>query len=198
MIAAARFSIRRAAKRGAVCPLTALILATISGVIANPPNLVFSQSRRFGRTIAGITVGQDNLDKVRSLYGPGAENIVTNVRTLCYHFEQERAYLSAGTFEGQNRIRSVLLTTFSSVDPGCHDTKVSGKHLLTGPDGIQLGDSMQRVTAAVGTPSKTGKLPVGPRKLLYGEYALAGGHATCQFESDKLILIDVEPMNKWA
>jgi hypothetical protein len=163
----------------------ALVIFGLSGILA-----IAAQSPRYGRTVASITVGQDNLDRVRSLYGSGAETTVDGVRSLCYHFAQNQAYLSVSTFERQVRVRSITLTTIADVTPGCRDANVSGKH-LTGPGGIQLGDTMQTVTAAIGRPSKTGKLHMGSHELQYADYAIVGGHATCQFESDKLILIGV-------
>src|SRR5215472_6673141 len=64
-------------------------------------------------TIAAVTAGVDDLDKVRSLYGNGAETSVQDIRGLCYYVEQDRAYLSVSSFEHENRVRSVTLTTFA-------------------------------------------------------------------------------------
>lgn len=150
-----------------------------------------AQTASFGRTIAGITVGQDDLAKVRLLYGGGAETDVQDVRTLCYFIEADQAYLSVSTFERQTRVRNITLTTFSAVMPGCHDAKIRGKH-LTGPAGVRLGASMQTVIAALGKPSDTGKMQLGKDALVYADYATAGGRGTCQFEGDKLVLLALE------
>lgn len=151
-----------------------------------------AQIAGFGRTIAGVTAGRDNLERVRSLYGPGAENIVDSIRSVCYHFEQPQAYLSLSTFERRSQVRSIVLTTFTSVDPGCHDIARGAHQPLTGPGGIKLGDTMKAVIAAIGKPSATGTLPTGNSDLLYADYSIAGAHATCEFANDKLVLIGIE------
>jgi hypothetical protein len=163
-----------------------LLLVVFIGTLATA-----AQPQRFGRTVAGITVGQDNVAKVRSLYGPGAENTTDHILTLCYHFVEDDAYLSVSTFEQQNRVRSITLTTLADVTPGCHDASVKGKS-PSGPSSVRLGDSMQKVIAAIGKPLNTGKLQAGDRELEYADYAIAGGHATCQFKGGKLIIISIE------
>ena len=95
-------------------------------------------------TIAAVTAGVDDLDKVRSLYGNGAETSVQDIRGLCYYVEQDRAYLSVSSFEHENRVQSVTLTTFADVAPRCRAATITGKH-LTALHGIGLGDSMAEV-----------------------------------------------------
>ena len=149
-----------------------------------------AQPQQFGRTIAGITVGRDSIATVRSLYGSGAENTINGILTLCYHFT-DGGYLSVSTFEHQSEIRSVTLTTLADITPGCHDAIIERKS-PSGPNSIQLGYSLQKVILAVGNPLKSGTLQAGSRQLEYADYPVAGGHAVCQFEHDKLIMIAVE------
>ncbi len=172
-------------------PLAGLIFLIVVVRICGPFAVAAPQPQGFGRVIAAITVGQDRLAKVRSLYGPGALTTVGDVQSLCYYVEQDQAYLSVSTFERESRVRSVTLTTFANVTPGCRDARISGKH-ITASRGIALGDPMAKVIDALGQPSDTGKLPIGGHDLLYADYAIPGGRATCQFEHDKLILISVE------
>lgn len=166
----------------------ALILATLVGGL---PALSAPEPQVFGRTIAGITAGQDRLATVRSLYGPGALSTVGDVQALCYFVEQDQAYLSVSTFERDTRVRSITLTTFPDVTPGCRESKITGKH-LTASSGVGLGDAMGKVIRAFGPPSQTGKLPITGHDLSYADYRIAGGRATCQFEHDRLVMVGVE------
>ena len=151
----------------------------------------FAQSARFGSTIAGITAGQDDLDKVRALYGAGAPTKTSDVQSLCYHFEADQAYLSVSTFAGQSRVRSITITTFAAVPPGCQDARVPGQH-LTGPSGVHLGDGMQTVLAALGQPADRGQIQIDHRTIEYVSYTLSRGTGTCQFEGGKLILAGLQ------
>ena len=143
-----------------------------------------------GELSPGITVGGDTIAKVRSLYGPGTENTTDQILTLCYHFT-DGGYLSVSTFEQQLTVRSITLTTLPDVAPGCHDPTV-GRTSPSGPDGVQLGYSVQKVISAIGKPLKIGNLQAGDRELEYADYPITGGHAVCQFEHGKLIMIAVE------
>jgi hypothetical protein len=142
-------------------------------------------------TIAAVTAGVDELDKVRSLYGNGAETTVQDIRGLCYYVEQDRAYLSVSSFEHQNRIRSVTLTTFADVTPACRAARITGKH-LTALHGIGLGDSMAEVKNALGASSGGGKVQMPNHELVYADYSVVGGQLTCQYEHEHLVLIAVE------
>lgn len=142
-------------------------------------------------TIAAVTAGADTLDKVRSLYGNGAEANIHDVRTLCYYVEQGGAYLSVSSFEHSNRIRNITLTTLADIAPGCQAARIAGRH-LTAVGGIGLGDSMDKVASLLGTPSDRGKMQMSNHKLTYTDYGVAGGQLTCQFEDGKLVLIAVE------
>lgn len=160
-------------------------------LLALLPVAATAQTQGFGRIVAGITVGQDRLAKVQSLYGPGALTKVGDVRSLCYYVEQNHSYLSVSTFERETRVRSVALTTFTNVAPGCRDARITGKH-LTASHGVALGDSKATVIHALGVPSQTGKVPLNGRDLSYANYTIPGGKATCYFEHGKLILIGLE------
>jgi hypothetical protein len=149
------------------------------------------QSAQFLPTIAGVTAGIDSLDKIRSLYGNGAETNVQDPRSLCYCVEQDRAYLSVSSFEHESRIRSIALTTFQDVAPGCHAARIIGKH-STALAGISLGDSTASVTSILGAPSGKDKMQMANHELVYTAYSVAGGQPTCQFEEDKLVVIAVE------
>jgi len=142
-------------------------------------------------TIAAVTAGVDDLDKVRSLYGNGAETSVQDIRGLCYYVEQDRAYLSVSSFEHENRVRSVTLTTFADIAPRCRAATITGKH-LTALHGIGLGDSMAKVQSALGAPSGGGKMQMANHELVYADYSVAGGQLTCQYEREHLVLIAVE------
>lgn len=163
-----------------------LVFFALSGILH-----CTAQTRAFGRTVAEITVGRDTLDSVRALYGPGAQTNVQNVRTLCYYVESDQTYLTVSTFQSQNRVSTVSITTFTAVMPGCRDAKVTGKH-VTGPAGVRLGESMQAVFDALGKPSDTGKIKIGIHQMAYSNYAIAGGLGTCQFEGDKLVLLAIQ------
>ena len=136
-------------------------------------------------------MGIDTLDKVRSLYGNGAATNVQDIRSLCYYVEQDRAYLSVSSFEHETRIRSIALTTFQDVAPGCQGARIAGKH-LTAMAGISLGDSTAKVSSILGAPSGRGKAQMANHELVYTDYSLVGGQLTCQYEEDKLVLIAVE------
>jgi len=167
------------------------MFAVMAAGIAGSSAAVSSQPRTFGRTIAGITVGRDRLDRVRALYGPGAQTTVTDVQSLCYYVKRDHSYLSVSTFERESRIRSVSLTTFANVAPGCQDATIEGRH-LTASAGVALGDPMARVLSALGRPAETGKLRIGADDVVQADYRVAGGKATCMFEHDRLVLIAVE------
>lgn len=116
--------------------------------------------------IASVRAGADSLDKVRTLYGQGAETTVQNIRNLCYYVEQDRAYLSVSSFEDENRIRSIALTTFANLAPGCQGARIVGKH-LTALGGIGLGDSPGKVMSVLGAPAGHGKVQMGNYELFY-------------------------------
>jgi len=149
------------------------------------------QAAQLHPTISALTAGVDSLDKARSLYGKGAETTVQDIRSLCYYVEQDRGYLSVASFEHENRIRSIALTTFANVAPGCQSARIVGKH-LTALGGIGLGDSTAKITGALGSPAGHGKVQMGNHELFYTDYHVAGGQLSCQFEADKLVLIEVE------
>jgi hypothetical protein len=169
----------------------ALIVAVVSVAIGGLPAVATSQSRQFGGTIAAITVGKDRLNRVRSLYGPGAQTTVADVQSLCYYVEQDHSYLSVSTFERESRVRSISLTTFANATVGCRDARIEGRH-LTASGGVALGDPMAKVVASLGRPAEIRKLRIGEQDLVQTDYRVAGGRATCMFEQDKLVLISVE------
>ncbi len=105
-----------------------------------------AQTPGFGRTIAEITAGQNNLDRARSLYGPGAEKTTSIMFGACA-ITSNRSKPIFRHQHSSGRIESEALCSQDSrvPTPGCHDAKVSGKHLLTGPSGIKLGDMMEDV-----------------------------------------------------
>jgi hypothetical protein len=113
------------------------------------------------------------------------------VQSLCYYVEQDHSYLSVSTFERESRIRSVSLTTFADVSPGCRDARIGGRH-LSASGGVALGDPMAKVVGALGRPVETRKLRIGGRDLVQTDYRMTGGNATCMFEQDKLVLISVQ------
>jgi hypothetical protein len=154
-------------------------------------SLIAAAQRRLEPTIASITAGRDDLDKVRSLYGKGAEQKIQDVISLCYYIEQDRAYLSVSSFEHETRVRQTSLTTFADVAPGCQDAKISGKHLAA-VRGIRLGDSMAKVRSTLGPPSATGKLPMPNHELMYTDYKIGSALLTLQYENDKLVLVAVD------
>jgi hypothetical protein len=149
------------------------------------------ESGEFSPMIAGVTAGIDTLDKVRALYGKGAETTVQDINSLCYYVEEDRGYLSVSSFEGENRIRSIALTTFADVAPGCQNAKIVGKH-LTALDSISLGDSTTKINRVLGSPAGNGKVQMANHHLFYTDYRVSGGQLSCQFENDKLVLIAVE------
>jgi hypothetical protein len=164
----------------------ATLLLVLSALIS-----AAQQHARLEPTIAAVTAGVDTLDKVRSLYGNGAETNVQDVRSLCYYVEQDRAYLSVSSFEHENRIRSIALTTFPDVAPGCQGARIAGKR-LTAQVSISLGDSTAKVTTVLGAPSSRGKMQMANHELVDADYRVVGGQLTFQYEEDKLVLIAVE------
>lgn len=152
---------------------------------------VAQQHARLKPTIAAVTAGVDTLDKVRAIYGKGAETDLQNIRSLCYYVEQDRAYLSVSSFEHENRIRNITLTTFADVAPGCQASRIIGKH-LTAVRGVSLHDSIAKVRSLLGTPSGQGKMQMANHELTYTDYGATGGQLTCQYEKDELVLIAVE------
>ena len=105
-----------------------LVSALLVGIPVLSPA---QQATQLHPTIAALTAGVDSLDKARSLYGKGAETTVQGIRSLCYYVEQDRGYLSVASFERENRIRSITLTTFANVAPGCQSARIVGKPLLS-------------------------------------------------------------------
>ena len=160
-------------------------------LVLSPLVSAAQQRVRLETTVAALTAGVDTLDKVRSLYGNGAETNVQGIRSLCYYVEQDRAYLSVSSFEHETRIRNVALTAFQDVAPGCQSARIAGKH-LTALAGISLGDSTAKVSSILGAPSGRGRAQMANHELIYTDYRLAGGQLTCQYEEDKLVLIAVE------
>jgi len=170
--------------------LAGVIALAVSIGVGVPP--VASQALgQFSKTFAAITVGQDRLDRVRALYGPGAQAELAEVKSLCYWVEQDQSYLSVSTFARESRIRSVSLTTFANATPGCQGAKIKSKHLEAFP-GVSLGDPIAAVVGVLGQPLGTGTQRVGEHDLTYADYFIAGGRATCQFEHDRLVLISIE------
>lgn len=165
--------------------LASILLFAASTVI------LAAQQRGLEPTIASVTAGQDSVDKVRSLYGKGAEQTVGDVRSLCYYVQNDQSYFSVSSFEHENRVRQISLTTFANVAPGCTDAKITGKH-LTALAGISLGDSVAKVTRALGRPSGVGKLPMPNHKIVYNEYKIGRASLTLQYEHDKLVLVAVD------
>jgi hypothetical protein len=47
----------------------------------------------------------------------------------------------------------------------------------------------RKSVGALGKPEGTGNLRMGEHELMYADYPVAGGRATCQFEHDKLVVI---------
>lgn len=178
-------------KLRAICRLVGLILAVECLLTAQSQNRAFPQSRQFGRTIASLTVGRDDLTRARSLYGPGAEATLDDVQSLCYYVEQDDSYLSISTYERRPQIRSISLTKFPDLATGCRSAKITGKH-LTATAGVALGDRMPAVLAALGTPGDTYQLQLGKHSVVQADYRVVGGKATCMFEQSKLVLIAIE------
>src|SRR5215472_1069829 len=85
--------------------------------LRGPQLSVAQQSRQFRPMVAGVSAGVDTFDEVRLLYGKGAETTVQDIHSLCYYVEQDRSYLSVSSFERENRIRSIALTTFADIAP---------------------------------------------------------------------------------
>jgi hypothetical protein len=85
------------------------------------------QAVEFPPRVAELTTGVDSLEKARSLYGNGAETTVQDIHSWCYYVEQDRGYLSVSSFEHENRIRSIALTTFTDVAPGCQRARIVGR-----------------------------------------------------------------------
>lgn len=141
--------------------------------------------------IGAIHVGSDRIDKVTSLYGPGAPASGGGVQSLCYFVEQDGTYLSVSTFEGNRRIQNVVLTRLDAVPPGCRSARIAGRH-LTALGGIAIGDSENAVRRALGTPAKSGTVRVGDHDVKYDDYDIPRGRATCQFDAGKLILVGLE------
>src|SRR6185312_4315769 len=168
----------------------ALVFMATSASLSSLLALPLSPPSQFGREIAGITVGQDHLDRVRSLYGPGAETTIDNVKSLCYYVEQDHSYLSVSAFEKETRVRSISITTIQDVTPGCRDAKVKGKHVKPFA-GVALGDSMTAVGEKIGQPVTSQKTQINGHDGLFNSYRLAGGHATCIFAEGKLVLVGI-------
>ena len=166
-----------------------LLVSTL--LVGSPVLSPAQQAAQSQPTIATLTAGVDNLDKVTSLYGRGAETTVQDIHGLCYYVEQDQAYLSIASFEHENRIRRIALTTFANVAPGCQSARIVGKH-LTALGRISLGDSQAKITSALGSPAGNGKVQMGNHKFFSIDYRIAGGQLSCQFENNKLVLIAVE------
>jgi hypothetical protein len=160
-------------------------------LLLSPLSSAAQQRARLEPTVAAVTAGVDTLDKVRSIYGNCAETNVQDLRSLCYYVEQDRAYLSVSSFEHESRIRSIALTTFPDVAPGCQGARIAGRH-LTALAGISLGDSTAKVSGVLGAPSGSGKMQMANHQLVYTDYRVVGGQLTCQYEEEKLVLIAVE------
>jgi len=172
--------------RTAVSGLFAICLLSASALIS-----VAQHRAPLEPAIASITTGRDTLDKVRSLYGQSVVRIAGDVRTLCYYVEADRAYLSVSSLQHEARVRQISLTTLADVAPGCQAAKVNGKH-LTLLRGLVLGDSMGKVVAVLGPPSRTGKMPMPNHELVYTDYKIGAALLTLQYERDKLILAAVD------
>jgi len=160
-------------------------------LVLSPLISAAQQRARLEPTVAALTAGVDTLDKARSLYGNGAETNVQDFRSLCYYVEKDRAYLSVSSFEHESRIRSIVLTTFTDVAPGCQGARIASQHLIA-LAGISLGDSAAKVTTVLGAPSGSGKMQMANHELLQRGYRVVGGQLACQYEEDKLVLIAVE------
>ncbi len=170
--------------------IAALAIMAVAASGASRPHIL-PQPRADLRTIAAITAGRDNVDRVRALYGPAAYTAATGVQSLCYHVEQDGSYLSVSTFERENRVRTIVLTTLQDVTPGCRDARLAGRH-LTAAGGVALGDSIAKVIQALGRPAHRATMPMGDRALEVLDYPVPGGTATCQFEHGRLIIVGVE------
>lgn len=152
---------------------------------------VLAQVTAIKPVIGAIEAGSDRLDKVTSLYGPGAPSSGGGVQSLCYFVEQDGAYLSVSTFEGDRRIQSIVLTRLAAVPPGCRNARITGRH-LTALGGIAVGDPESSVRRVLGAPSKSGTVRIGDHDVKYDDYEIPRGRATCQFDAGKLILVGVE------
>ncbi len=152
---------------------------------------IAQQREQLQPMIASIIAGHDTLDQARWLYGKGSEQRIQNVRSLCYYIEQDQAYLSITSFEHEDRVRQIALTTFADVAPGCHNARITGKH-LTALHRISLRDSMAKVTAALGPASTIGKLPKPNHEIVYTDYKIGAALLTFQYEHDKLVLVAVD------
>ena len=141
--------------------------------------------------IAAIEVGSDRIDKVTSLYGPGAASSGGGVQAVCYFVEQDGTYLSVSTFEGNGLIQSVVLTRFAAVPPGCRNARIAGRH-LTAFRGIAIGDPESSVRRVLGVPSKSGTVRLGDHDVKYLDFEIPHGRATCQFDAGKLMLVGIE------
>jgi hypothetical protein len=166
-----------------------LLFSTL--LIGNPVLSPAQKAAQLHPTIATLTAGVDSLDKVNELYGKGAETTMQDIHSLCYYVEQDQAYLLIASFEQENRIRRIVFTTFANVAPGCSSARIIGKH-LTALGGISLGDSMAKITSALGSPVGNGRVKTGDHELFSTDYRIAGGQLSCEFENDKLVLIAVE------
>ena len=149
-----------------------LLLSTL--LVGSPVLSPAQQAAQLQPKIAALTAAIDSLDKASSLYGRGAETTIQDIRSLCYYVEQDRSYLSVASFEHENRIRSIALTTFANVAPGCQSARIVGRH-LTALGGISLGDSTSKITGALGSPVGQGKVQMGNHELFHIDYRVAGG-----------------------
>ena len=152
---------------------------------------ILAQANAIKPVIAAIEVGSDRIDKVASLYGPGAAASASGVQSVCYFVEQDRTFLSVSTFEGNRRVQSVVLTQLAAVAPGCRNARIAGRH-LTALGGIAIGDSESSVRRVLGAPSKSGTVRLGDHDVKYDDYEILRGRATCQFDAGKLILVGIE------
>jgi len=163
----------------------------VSTLVGTPVPSPAQQAAQLHPTLATLTAGVDSLDKVSALYGKGAETTVQDIHSLCYYVEEDQAYLSIASFEHENRIRSIALTTFANIAPSCRSARIIGKH-LTALGGISLGYSLSKITSALGSSVGHGNVKMGDHELVSTDYRIAGGQLSCEFENDKLVLIAVE------
>lgn len=165
-----------------------LIGALIAG---SPAHSAAQQAAELRPAIATLTAGVESLDKVRALYGRGADTTVQDIHSLYYYVEQIRGCLSVASFEHQDPIRSITITAFAGVAPGCQGARIAGSH-LTAAGGIGSGDLMPKVTVVLGAPASHGNARTGNRDLFYSDYRVAGGQWSRWFQNGNLVLTAVE------
>jgi hypothetical protein len=143
----------------------------------------------FDREIAGILVGQDQLQAVIARYGEAPQYRLRDGVSVCYHSPQENAYLVVSGRASDRRIDYVLVTTVDEAPPAlpCPGGVVTRPRLATG-SGIGLGDPPGRVARAYADPGRTRLERDG---LLATSYGGRGLQASFWFRDNKLVRMTV-------